>query len=504
MLNSFFMRICRRQFIKTAAGGMASAVLGRTVTRPKLLVLVVLEQFRPDYLESISGQLAAGGLRRVLYRGAHFTDCRNLASTFSASSIATLATGAWPSQHGIVADTWYDRASKTAVRASGELLLATTLSGQFTAPQLRAPQPKAPSRAYTVGLDSMQTELFSGPGVEQFWMNPRGQFTTLGAPKEWLVDFNALSPIENSHDAPWRAIGARAGAPPLRTLTYDAGRPQEFLNLYKASPFCQAAQFALTARLIEREGLGKRDGLDFVCLIAGSTAQLGFETGAHDPLMREMALSLDQHLQFLLGKLDAAVGENGYNLVLVGAHGAPPVPPPEARSRMAVNGESVATVVDKALQAAGPARVSRYIYQFLYLDTTAFRTPAEVREVAARAAMEHRAVAGFYTADAYCSEHDAWATRYGNSFHARRSGDLMLSYRPEYVEDFGQGRGISYGSLYNYDVRVPLCFYGPSFRAGVFDSPVESVDVAPTLARLMGVSVPSSSVGRVLAEAFAE
>ncbi len=56
------------------------------------------------------------------------------------------------------------------------------------------------------------------------------------------------------------------------------------------------------------------------------------------------------------------------------------------------------------------------------------------------------------------------------------------------MEDFGQGRGISYGSLYNYDVRVPLCFYGPQFTAGVFESPVQSVDVAPTLARAMGVA----------------
>ena len=118
--------------------------------------------------------------------------------------------------------------------------------------------------------------------------------------------------------------------------------------------------------------------------------------------------------------------------------------------------------------------------------------------------MEHPAVAGYYTADGYCSEHDAWATRYGNSFHVRRSGDLMLSYRAEYVEDFGQGRGVSYGSLYNYDVRVPLCFYGPSFRPGVFDQRVELVDIAPTLARLLGVAAPSSTVGRVLSEAFAE
>jgi arylsulfatase A-like enzyme len=79
----------------------------------------------------------------------------------------------------------------------------------------------------------------------------------------------------------------------------------------------------------------------------------------------------------------------------------------------------------------------------------------------------------------------------------------MLSYQPEFVEDYGAGRGISYGSLYNYDVHVPLFFYGPQFRAGVYDAPVESVDVAPTLARAIGVAEPSSSVGRVLSEALA-
>ena len=71
-------------------------------------------------------------------------------------------------------------------------------------------------------------------------------------------------------------------------------------------------------------------------------------------------------------------------------------------------------------------------------------------------------------------------------------------------QSYGQGRGISYGSLYNYDTAVPLCLYGPRFRCSVFESPVEAVDLAPTLARVCGVVPPSSSTGRVLAEALAE
>jgi hypothetical protein len=491
------MSICRRQFLRATAGGLAATTLGRAAARPKLLVLVVLEQLRSELLNSVSSQLITGGLQRVLYRGVHFPDCRNLASTFSSSSIATLATGAWPAQHGIVADSWFDRTAKAPIRASSEMLLATTLAGQAARAKY--------GRSYVVALEQWQAGLFAGEsGVSQFWLNPRGQFATLGDPPEWLTEFNALNPIENRHNAKWSSEAARAGAPPLRTLTYDPDHPQEFLALYKASPLSQATQFALAAKLVEEQKLGTMDTWDLLTIIAGSTALLGYEVGGTDSLMREMVLALDRHIRFLLEKLDSTVGENNYNLVLAGAHGAPPAPQEGTRARMAVPGESIAAIVDKALQAAGMGKVVRYIYPFLYLDTSGQRDPAPIRQLAARAAMDHPAVAGFYTADGYCSEHDAWAMRYGNSFHIRRSGDVMLSYRPEYVEDFGQGRGISYGSLYNYDVQVPLCLYGPSFRTGMIDQSAESVDIAPTIARLMRIAAPSSTVGRVLIEALAE
>src|SRR5438046_711147 len=101
------MRICRRQFGASILGG-AIGQLRALPARPKLLVLVILEQFRPDYLDAARPQFTAGGFRRLLEKGAFFPDCRHHASTFPATTIATLATGAWPSQHGIVADSWYD------------------------------------------------------------------------------------------------------------------------------------------------------------------------------------------------------------------------------------------------------------------------------------------------------------------------------------------------------------------------------------------------------------
>ncbi len=232
-------------------------------------------------------------------------------------------------------------------------------------------------------------------------------------------------------------------------------------------------------------------------------ARLGYETGAHSPLMQQMTLQLDRRLDSMLTQLGRAVGDTGFGVVLAGAHGAPPAPSPEARPRLAVKGEEIAGAVNRGLTANSLGRVEKYLYPFLYLDTSGFRDPEPIRMAAARAAMQQPSVADFYTAAGACSIRDEWQRRFRNSFHPKRSGDVMLSYRPEYIEDFLQGRGVSYGSLYNYDVRVPLCLFGPQFTAGIYDTPVESVDLAPTLARVIGVSPPSSSVGRVLSEALA-
>ena len=490
------MGLCRRKFNACLLAGCANRLLALP-SRPKLMVLVVLEHFRPDYIDSAWSQFGAGGLRQILAKGAYFPDCRHLASTFPASSLATLATGAWPAQHGIVADSWYDRGSRQAVQASEESLRATTLAAQVAG--------ESRTRVFAVAMNAAHAGLFAGtPDARVFWMDSLGRFATRGEPRDWISDFNTQKPPEAAHDNRWMAVGARPDAPPLRTLAFDPSRPQDFLTWYKASPFGMTALFDFAGELLGRERLGQGDTFDLLCLVDGSMSLLGYETGARSPLMQQMTLQLDRRLEGLLAQLKAAPGDGAFNLVLAGGHGAPPAPPDESRSRMAVDGEALARALEHSLAAAGPGiHVEKYLYPFLYLNSGTSPDPEQARLLAARLALEQPGVAGTLTARGASSALDEWARRFRNSFHPARSGDVMLSYRPEYVEDYGQNRGVSYGSLYNYDVRVPLCFYGPQFRAGAFEAPVESVDVAPTLARAMGVAAPSSSTGRVLAEAFA-
>lgn len=488
------MDISRRHLGACILGGLAGRLLG--AYRPKVLLFVILEQFRSDYMDAVATQLSPGGFRRLMEKGAWFPGCRNLASTFSASSLATLATGAWPAEHGIVADSWYDRAARRPVPASDEMLLATTLAAQVAA------DPR--SHVSVIALDSAQARLFAGsPDADVYWMDDDGQFAMRGEAPDWLAAFNQQRSAAMLHGGKWRAIGARPDAPALRTLTFDEKHPEQFLALYQSSPFAQEAQFDLTLEVITRDLAFQGAGVHFVCLLAGSMARLGYETGARSPLMQQMTLQLDRRLEALFGQLSRTPGDANFAVALAGAHGAPPAPAEDAWRRMAVDGKTIAGPIDRFLGSAGLGHVEKYVYPFLYLDTSGFRDPEPIRLAAARAAMDLPAVAGFYTAAGACSTADEWRRRYRNSFHIERSGDVMLSYRPEYVEDFGAGRGVSYGSLYNYDVSVPLAFLGPPFRPGLYQQPVESVDVAPTLARVLEVSAPSSSVGRPLAEALA-
>jgi hypothetical protein len=487
------MEISRRHFGACILGGLGANLAA--AGRPRILVFLVLEQFRPDYLETAAGQLSSGGFRRLVERGANFADCRHLASTFSATSIATIATGAWPAEHGIVADSWFDRAAGRPVTASDEMLVATTLASQAA--------DDSRGRVSVIAADADLARLFAGSrNARIYTMDDRGRFALRGEAPDWLSAFNDQHPPETQHNGKWMAVGARSDAPPLRNLTYDEKHPEQFLSLYKASPFGQDALFDLLHEVISRDQPGQGNSFHLVCLLAGSMARLGYETGSHSPLMMQMVVHLDRRLETLLAHLSRSVGDNNFSLVVAGAHGAPPLPPDGARKRMAVDGEALARAIYKNLSSNGFGRVSKYVYPFLYLDSGGFRDPEPIRLAAARAAMEHPAVAGFYTAGGACSTRDEWERRFRNSFHAQRSGDVMLSYRPEYVEDFGQGRGISYGSLYNYDAQVPLVFFGTQFRTGAFENPVQSVDIAPTLSRLLGIGPPSSATGRVLSEAL--
>lgn len=482
--------------------------------RPKLFVFLIAEQFRQLYLDRSDSSLVPGGFRELMTRGIYYPNSRLAASGFTATGLGTLATGAYPSLHGIVADRWYDRKTRGLTKARAELLEATTLADE--AARARGEDWMLPSRnrIFSLGLNEGSASLLAGRSEGQvFWMDSQGHFQTRGNAPEWLAEYNGAHAIEELHDKRWQALGAGDEVPPLRTLTYDARKPDEFFALYQASPFCQDAQFDLLGTVIAKEKLGLGPGLDLVFVALGSMAMLGYDTGSDSPFMDQMTLQLDRQIQRTLDRLNSTPLKNNFNLIFAAAHGAPPEPGAADRAQKAVNGENLARGIDKALSswidrgAVKNTYVEKYVYPFLYLKHELLlrqNTPLRsVRKLAGETALR-LGVAGYYTADGDCSHTGEWRRRFENSFHQLRSGDVMLSYEPETVEDFGGGRGISYGSLYNYDTQAPLFLYGPQFGRKVIERAIEAVDLAPTVARAAGIGVPSSATGSVLAEAYAE
>ena len=314
-----------------------------------------------------------GGLRRLLERGAVYPDCRHLASTFTSTTISTLATGAWPAQHGIVADFWYDRAAGRAVKASEEALAATTLLEQIEA------EPRM--RSWVIGMEESDAALFAGAGGSRlYWMNEEGLFATRGDAPDWLDPYNQQKNPEAARNAHWVAMGAKPDAPPLRTLDYSPEHARDFLNLYKASPWGQGAQFDFLAELMTRERMGQNSTTDVVCLLLGSMERLGHETGGRSPLMQQMVLQLDRRLEALLAQLGKTLGENAFNLAMVGAHGAPPEPAEDSRARMAVNGENVAQAVTSAGWPPPTAAAWRNIFtRSCTWIPAAYRDPEPIR-----------------------------------------------------------------------------------------------------------------------------
>ena len=340
-----------------------------------------------------------------------------------------------------------------------------------------------------------------------FWRGAEGALVTASyyaaATPKWLDEYQAERPLSPLGRRTWTAVGADTGAPPLRVLDTD-----QFLSLYRASPFGVEDMFGFAQAALEGERLGRRDYPDMLIVVLEEPARLALETGADSPLMRDMILRVDRALADFFSKVDAVVGMDDTLVVFTGLHGVPYQREERERNGLpggVVSGDEVARRVDEeiAREFGSGMDVWKYVYPFLYLSEASREGGQDRRrrilETAGRAAMQIRGVAGWYSPES-SSVTGAIRAACEASFHPGRSGDLMLVYEPGFMEAFGDGRGVTSGSPYRYDTDTPLILYGPRIRPGVQDRIVDPRSVAPTLAVLLNIAAPSISSGAPLSE----
>jgi len=522
---------------------------------PKLVVVIVVDQFRYDYLERFGDLFGNRGFRRLMNDGALFTNANySYVPTFTACGHAAIFTGSVPAQNGIVGNLWFDRESgKVRVMVSDDSVKLVTGKGPEGATGIASPRSLIGTtigdqmrlatnlRAKVVAV-SFKDRSAVLPGGQRpngaFWFSESiGEFVSsdyysMELP-QWVREFNKATRPDKYFGSKWEralpaAAYARAQATNLAIQTTAIGNSfphmvtggeenpgAKFYNAFQLTPFASEYLEEFGKAAIENEQLGADPFTDLFSISFSSPDLTGHFYGPDSQEIVDTYVRLDRVVADLLDFIDKRVGLSNTIVAVTGDHGVAPVP--EYAKALGFDAERLLpnTVTDAANQALtarfGEGKwVQAFVNDQLYLDQKLIAArkadPAEAERRAGEAALGTRGVVDFFTRTQIVEGRMAntpIARRVVNGFNRKRSGDVWVITKPFsfFVEG---GLPTTHGSPYNYDTHVPVIFFGAGVRAGRYNAECTPSDIAPTLAALLGVEQPSNRVGRVLVEAIAE
>ncbi|MCG6921702.1 MAG: alkaline phosphatase family protein [Acidobacteria bacterium] len=503
-----------------ASPGPAPALIGPGET-PRLILLVVVDQMRYDYLPRFA-HVFTGGFRRLMLDGAVFTNAHlDHYPTVTAVGHAAMLTGAPPSISGIIGNDWYDRTLKrnvTSIEDPGTRLLGAgdapgcsphRLRVSTVGDELKMAHPG--SRVIGISHKDRAAILMAGrmADLALWWDGQSGAFvsSTWYAPKlpEWATAFNAGRPADAWLGREWRALG-EGGA--LLGRMPDTPGPAYYNSLYN-SAFGNELLVSLAEVALEGERLGTREATDILALSFSCNDAVGHHSGPHSAEVRDITLRTDLALDRLLATIDRRVGLSRTVVIVTADHGVAPVPEQMTAWRMPAGALSRADLeraaTDALEEAFGPgAWLEGRAGSALYLDRALMAKrgldPTVVERRAASGVEALAPVWRTYTRSQLLEGRvppDPWSRRVLVSFHRERSGDVEVLLQPYWMS---APTGTTHGTAYSYDTHIPLILMGPGIRPGRFDRTVVLNDVAPTLATILGVETPSGSSGHVLVD----
>lgn len=511
-------------------GFLVAACLPAQVSRrPKLVVAIVVDQFRYDYLTRFRNDYK-GGLDRMLRQGAVFTNARyEQAPTVTAVGHSIVMTGAMPAVSGIVGNTWFDRQTGKQVTsvcdykfhvvgadtprpgsrcqdedpASPNRLLVSSVGDELRNRDER-------SKVFGISLKARSAILTSGHRANgAFWFDDKSgtfissdfYFTDL---PEWVREFNRQKLADEYLNRKW---------PGFESWDFHAGpgslRPYEKIS---ASPWGNELLEKLAERAIDAEKLGQRDTTDLLTLSFSANDYVGHQAGPDAPEVRDMCIRTDQLLAKLFDLVAQRVGLDNALFVLSADHGVAPVPETEKQRKMP--GDYVYVDIEDIVRSAFARKfgASEYITgtvdNAIYLDHKALEENKIDLSVAYRTATEallsvpQAHVARVFTRDQLTQgiAGDAISRALVNGFYPARSGDIIVLFEPYYMLFSKLPTKTTHFTPYNYDTHVPVIFFGAGVKPGWHSNNIQVNDIAPTLAALMDVELPSGAFGRVLTE----
>ena len=526
----------------------------RQSTRPKLVVLLVVDQMRGDYVDKF-GSNWTGGFRRLLQEGAWYREAAYpYAATETCVGHATISTGSFPATHGMVANAWWDRESQKMVTCTADPnaknvgYAGVTVKGGDSAWRMEMPsfaeelklQTGDTTRIATFSLKARSSITMAGHKGDAVTWFDSGGWTTSGIyeTQPFIEAFAKAHPVKEDYGKTWTLslpesaylYGEKAtGAVPPRgwNMTFPHSLRGEaigdvpdvaFYEQWASSPFADAYLTKLAETAVDSLGLGKGSGTDFLAVGYSTLDYVGHAFGPRSREVQDVLARLDKDLNELFTHLDEKVGRGNYVVALSADHGVAPTP-----EDMEATGADAGVLhvpelqerLEKAVQQLhfGKSAVARITGPDVYLAPGVYdklSQDSKAMQAVTDAVLAQPGVSEVFWAD---QVKDRPATRspiqgaLANGYFRGRSGDMFVVVKPYWVMSGSppgklRSYGAGHGNPYYYDQHVPIFLMGYGVRAGEYLREVTPADIAPTLAFLCGITLASRD-GHVLSEAMA-
>lgn len=513
----------------------------RPNTPPKLVVGIVVDQMRYDYLMRYWSKFSENGFRRLVKGGLNCENAHyNYVPTYTGPGHASVYAGTTPAYHGIVANDWYSREEKKMVYCSEDLSVSAVggnvLSGMMSpkrlmssniSDELRLAYQKK-SKVIGIAIKDRGAILPAGhmPDAAYWfdgkssgnWMTSTYYMTDL---PQWVKDFNAKGKAQEYLSKPWETL--------LPIESYTESTPDEtaYEGLFKnetkpvfphnlpeiaklsgvgllaATPFGNSLTCEFAMEAITGEKLGQDEYPDLLAVSFSSTDYVGHQFGTNAIETEDTYLRLDRNLADFMAFLDKNVGQKDYLIFLTADHGGAYNTTYMNDNRIPAGNyrlDSLKAGLGRFLKPFyGDSIITTITNDQVYFNKERMKkfyvNAKELEEKSIEFLMSQAGVTGVLNGYDIANQDytEILNKKIKNGFLPARSGDLVVKYAPGWLE-YGK-TGTTHGSYYNYDTHVPMLWYGWKIPAGTISEYRRITDIAPTLSFILNIPLPNASTG---------
>lgn len=523
----------------------------KTVDRPKLVVGIVVDQMRPDYLSRFYEKFSERGFKRLMNEGFQVKNMHyDYIPTFTGPGHASIYTGTTPAMHGIIANYWHDKTRNTGMycvedRDQVSIGAEPSSKGQMSPKNLIPTTITDELRGYfnyeskVIGMSIKDRGAIlpaGHTGNAAYWFDYNaGRFISstyyMESLPTWVEDFSNKHTIDSYIKDGWNTMkachhydacgmdespfenptGADGDSSFPHTLDLANSDIPTKSYFFTRTPYGDRILGDLAIAAIESEQMGEDDICDFLAVSFSSPDIIGHAYGPSSVEIEDTYLRLDETIADILDKLDASVGRGEYLVFLTADHAVAEIPNKLIEQKIPVGYFNTQELSD-ALNATLTERfkvdtlISNISNEQIFLDQKLIRdhklNKSELIDLVVDELMLVPGMARAFSGKDLLSNQSSvrQVSLLQKGYNQKRSGDILYQLDPGWINymEFGT----THGSGYNYDTHVPMLWYGKGISRGATVAPYDIADIAVTLAFLLDITLPNAASGKPILELF--